>query len=276
MSLGELFGAHLRVPTRSARDLVPALEQAGLALESNAYDAWCASKLEMPSRGAWFGKRMTVAPTPPPHPAVGDLWFDVCELAPMVCNGRSWLATRPTARWQMRGFLDVAQRAPREVQVKPPYRALDPARLLDGDETAGVTQLTPGEGALYAWWFGKSLPHLFDWQAAEEALTGDAMRTLWQASAKEWTSTKVNADEAARVFVTPSTIDWDPDEVLESELEVPAARRGMIRGELTRERDIGVRTAVLLQTGLYQRISAWAFIAEDIKLDSLLDRAKFR
>jgi hypothetical protein len=107
-------------------------------------------------------------------------------------------------------------------------------------------------------------------------LTGEAMRTLWQASAKEWTSTKVDADEAARVFVTPSTIDWDPDEVLESELEVPEAQRGMIRGEFTRERDIATRTSVLLQTGLHQRISAWAFIPEDVMLASLLDRAKFR
>jgi hypothetical protein len=102
------------------------------------------------------------------------------------------------------------------------------------------------------------------------------MRALWQRSAKEWTSTKIDADEAARVFVTPSTIDWDPDEVLDSELEIPEAQRGMIRGELTRERDITARTSVLLQTGLHQRISAWAFLAEDVKLDSLLDRAKFR
>ncbi len=78
------------------------------------------------------------------------------------------------------------------------------------------------------------------------------------------------------MFVTPSTIDWDPDEVLDSELEVPETRRGMIRGELTRERDISARTAVLLQTGLHQRISAWSFLAEDVMLASLLDRAKFR
>jgi hypothetical protein len=276
MSLGELFTAHLRVPTRSARDLVPALERAGLELEARAYEAWCAGKSEVPSLGAWFGKRMVIAPSPPQQPSAGDLWFDICELAVMVCTDRSWLATRPTARWQMRGFLDVASRSPREVQVKPPYRALEPARLVAGEEDANVTQLTAGEATLYAWWFGKSLPHLFDWQAAQESLTGGAMRALWQRSAKEWTSTKIDADEAARVFVTPSTIDWDPDEVLDSELEIPEAQRGMIRGELTRERDITARTSVLLQTGLHQRISAWAFLAEDVKLDSLLDRAKFR
>ena len=61
MSLSELFTAHLRVPTRAARDLVPALERAGLEIEARAYEAWCAGKSDVPSLGAWFGKRMAIA-----------------------------------------------------------------------------------------------------------------------------------------------------------------------------------------------------------------------
>ena len=78
--------------------------------------------------GAWFGRRMTIGSSP--LPAVdGEMWFDICELALMVCVGRAWLATRPVAQWQMRGFLEVAHRTPRVVQVTPPYRALDQAQL---------------------------------------------------------------------------------------------------------------------------------------------------
>ncbi|HTL37826.1 MAG TPA: hypothetical protein VL326_32065 [Kofleriaceae bacterium] len=276
MSLGDLFAAHLRAPSHNARELVAALAGAGLEHEASAVDAWCSAKHEIASRGAWFGKHVPVSAVPPATAAAGDLWFDICELALMVCTGRDWLATRPMARWQMHGFLEAAPRVPREVQVKPPYRALDPARLLQGDELGRCTMLTAGEATLYAWWFGKSLPHLFDWQAAAEALPGTAMRELWLTSNKEWTSTKLDTDEAARIFVTPSTIDWDPDEVLDSELELPETKRAMIRGELTRERDIGARTSVLLQTGLHSRVTVWATIAEDVRLAALLDRSQFR
>jgi hypothetical protein len=275
MSLAEQFAAHLRAPSRDARDLAAMLAGAGLALEARAYEAWCAGGTDIAAEGAWFGKRVAIAPRPP-SASPGSLWFDICELALMVHAGRAWIATRPTARWQMHGFLDVSQRAPRTVQITPPYRALDPARLVAGDELARCTQVTAGEATLYAWWFGKMLPHLFDWQSAQETLPGAAMRELWLASAKEWTSTKLDEDEGARIFVTPSTIDWDPDEVLESEEALPHARRAMILGEHTRDASIGSRTAVLLQTGLFETVSAWQFIAEDVKLASLLDRNAFR
>jgi hypothetical protein len=275
MSLSESFATHLRAPSRTARELVGMLDAAGLAIEARCYAAWCDGVGDITGTGAWFGKRVAIAAHAPTASA-GELWFDICELALMVHAGSSWIATRPTARWQMRGFLDTSARVPREVQVVPPYRALDPARIVTGDERRRCTQLTEGEGTLYAWWFRKMLPHVFDWRSAHEILPAAAMREMWYPSVKEWTSTKVNCDEGARVFVTPSTIDWDPDEVLDSEAALPEARRGMIRGELTRDADIGFRTAVLLQTGLLRTVSAWALIPEDIKLASLLDRDAFR
>lgn len=274
MNLGDLFSPHLRCPDRSVRGLESALDALGFANEAAAYGAWCAHEHEIIGTGAWFGRRVTIS-TSPPAAVDGELWFDICELALMVCAGRSWLATRPVAQWQMRGFLEVASCEPRAIQVAPPFRVLDPARLLGADERAACSRITCGEAALYSWWFGKSLPHLFDWQAAQESL-GTAMRDLWLPSRKEWTSTKLDADEAARIFVTPSTIDWDPDEVLESELGVAESKRGMIRGEYTREPDIGFRTAVLVDGGLLESVTYWGSIAEDVKLMSLLDRGAFR
>jgi hypothetical protein len=275
VSLAELFAAHLRAPSRPARELVAALDAAGLANEARAYEAWCDGAREIAASDAWFGRQIAIA-TRPPQANAGDLWFDICELALMVHAGSAWLATRPTARWQMRGFLDASARAAREVQVAPPYHALDPARIVPGDERRRCTQLTEGEALLYAWWFRKVLPHLFDWRSAVTSLPATVMRELWYPSSKEWTATKLNCDEGARVFVTPSTIDWDPDEVVESELALPEARRGMIRGELTRDPEIGFRTSVLLQIGLLESVSAWWMIPEPIRLSSLLDRDAFR
>lgn len=275
-TLAELFTRHLRAPERSSGALVDALAAAGFAAESGALATWCARRTEyVESSGPWSGTPIHVAATPPAGAQPGALWFDVAALALAVQCGRAWLDTRPAMRWQMRAFLDVAPRAPREVQVAPPYRALDPERLVVGGELERVTSVTAGESTLFAIWFGKGLPHLYDWQAAQEAVPAARLRAMWSFGPKEWTSAKLDSDEAARVFVTPSTIDWSPDEVEEDELERPEAQRAMLRGEWTRDREIGFRTAVLLQTGLVTSVSRWQFLAEDVKLTALLDRSAF-
>jgi len=270
VSLGALFAKHLR--QAKPRALAAALSDAGLVPERKAYEAWLGGANHVEIDGA----RIAIGATPPAAPMPRDRWFDVCELAMMVQAGRSWLALRPAGRWQMRGFLDVAERGPRAVQIAPPYRALDPERIASGDELARCTNLTAGEATLYAWWFGKLLPHLYDWQSALEQLPAPVLRELWIASSKEWTSMKLSEDEAARIFVTPSTIDWEPSEVADDEMELPDQRRGMIRGEYTRDPEIGFRTAVLMQTGLLENVSAWSFLAEDVRLMSLIDRGAFR
>ena len=50
----------------------------------------------------------------------------------------------------------------------------------------------------------------------------------------------------------------------------------MIRGEYTREPDTGMRTAVHGEIGLFETISKWNMLAEDVRLASLLDRGRFR
>ena len=275
MTLSELFTAHLRSPSRHERGLVAALERAGLDVEASAYRAWCVGSREIKADGAWFGQHVTIA-SAPPKPRSGELWFDICELALMIYGGRAWIATRPTARWQMHGFLDVSSRAPRIVQVAPPYRALDPARLTAGAEFDRCTNVTPGEATLYAWWFGKMLPHRFDWLAAAKELAAPAMDALWTASTKEWSATRLDQDEAARISVMRSTCDVDPLDLVESEVRLPPAERVMIRGEYTRESDVGMRTAVHGEIGLFETISKWNMLAEDVRLTSLLDRSRFR
>jgi hypothetical protein len=272
MSLADLYTDYLVARRRAAAagPLGDALAAAGLATEAELWRAWCDGKTAVTiAAGPWTGRTAHLGSRAPAIAAIGDVWFDVCELVAMIHVGRSWLATRPVAAWQMRGFLAMSVRLPREVQVAPGYTPLDPDRVAVGDR---VTNVTAGEATLYAWWFGKTLPNLFDWGSAVETLPGTAMRELWRSSAREWTSSRLPDDEAVRVFVTPSTIDWVPSEVVDDELERPESRRAMLRGELTRDPQIGFRTAVALQSGLLARVSAWDAIPEPIKLDWLIDR----
>ncbi len=276
-ALGDAFSRYLRARDRSGLEdaLTDGLMAAGHELDAHLWQAWCQGGAAVSiTGGPWAGRPAHLGTAPPPSSRVGELWFDVCSLSPMIQVGRAWLCVRPAARWQLRGFLDAADVQPREVQVRPPYRALDRDRLL-GDGAGPATELTAGEATLYAWWSGMSLPHLFDWQSAAEHL-GATADTLWGPLPREWTSTRLADDEAARIFVTRETIDLVPSEVAEEDVERPERDRIMIRGELTRDPTIGFRTAVTMQTGLFRTVSAWHTIAEDVVLGSLLDRSAFR
>jgi hypothetical protein len=272
---GDAYLAYLRIKDRRtcAQSLDDALVAADLADEAMLWRAWCAGESHAAlTSGPWRDRAVHLGVSPPHGATTGDLWFDVCEVALMVHAGRAWLATRPTAGWQMRGFLGAASRASREVQVRPPHTALDPDRLLEGrdDQTAG--DLTSGEATLYACWFGKTVPDLLDWQAAAEHLPPEQVKALLSDGAKEWTSMKFADDEAARVFVTPTTINEDPREIAKDK----ARAVSMIAGEYTHKHAIGFRTSVLVERGLLRGAPSSQPIIEGIALTSLLDRSSFR
>jgi hypothetical protein len=263
MSLGAHFVRHLRDPRGGdPRGFASELAAAGLELEARCFTAW----VDHAPNLAEGHPPIAIATTPPETATAGDRWFDPCELTLMLHAGRAWLATRPTARWQMHGMLEVSTRAPREVQVQPPYKALDPARLTPpGDEQDRCTELTAGEATLYAWFFNKMLPHRFDWQSAEEDLPEGIVAQLWRHSSMEWVAGQHPEDEGSRLVITPQTIESEPED-----------DDRIIRGEYTRDAKIGFRTAVLLQTGLLGTISSWHILPEPVKLTSLVDRAAFR
>jgi hypothetical protein len=261
-----VFAEYLRTGNRRGLEqrIHDALISTAATAEAVVWRAWCDGRAQHEVvDGVWAGRRVRIGIAPPANPALGDLWFDVCELSLMAYGGRAWLSTRPVASWQMRGFLEVSKRLAREVQVPPPYTPLDPERLLRANP---VTYLTAGEATLYAWWFGKALPHLFDWQAAAETMP-KLIDEMWRASRAEWISNKLANDEAARVFVTRKTIDDDPTD-LDDESR-------MIAGEYTQRWDIGFRTAVLASSGLFQTVSSWHILAENVRLAALLDRSTF-
>ena len=254
MTLGAQYLEHLRAPRSNAQGLAAALGAASLDEERECYRAWTAH--------ATMFDDIAVSAMAPASPALGERWFDVCELALMVNIGRAWLSTRPTARWQMHGFLAASNRAVRDVQVVQPYVALDPVRLTPaGDELARCTELTTGEASLYAGWFGKYVPHQLDWQSALEWIPSSVAAL---GLSREWVSNTVDNDEAANVTITPATIEVDPDD-----------DPSMMRGEFTRDLAIGFRGAVSHQGGVATKLSSFHWIVENVKLLDMCDRARF-
>jgi hypothetical protein len=272
---GDTYLAYLTIKDRRAcaQSLDDALVAADLADELALWRAWCAGESSAAlTSGTWRDRAVHLGVSPPHSTTIGDLWFDICEVALMVHAGRAWLATRPTARWQMRGFLGAAACVSREVHVRPPYTALDPDRLLEGRDDNAAGDLTSGEATLYAWWFGKTVPHLLDWRSAAEHLPPEQVKALWSVGVKEWTSTKLADDDAARVFVTHSTINEDPHEIAKDN----ARAASMIISEHTHKHSIGFRTSVLVEEGLLHGAPSSQPVVEGIALTSLLDRNSFR
>ena len=155
--LDALFTAYLASGrgADAAVRLAPALEAAGYALEAAALlatETTRATRVNLPGsvghgRRLWTGGRLPVAAR------VGDVWLDTCQLTPRLLVPRenndddgggggdgdgggggggayAWLDLRPVHNWQYATLLALARFTPRETQLDPPLRLLDPLRAV--------------------------------------------------------------------------------------------------------------------------------------------------
>src|SRR5215218_435079 len=126
-------------------------------------DALAASGHELEASLLSGDKPASVGPTLPSSAKTGDLWLDTVELMPMVFFTRDsgepfgWLALRPVERWQFAGFLDLTWAGAFRRRIGD-LKPMERGRLLAGEENGPVTHILRDEAALYAMWFGKSIP----------------------------------------------------------------------------------------------------------------------
>lgn len=293
MSLTDRFVDFLRARDDAAARVVLAreLQRVGHVLESFLLERWAAGEAvtEVDLEDfVWSGRRAWIGAMLPEAPAAGDLWFDVCEVVPMILLPRqiegdpseyapgvlerltpfvSWLSLRPVAKWQFGAFLELARLARRPVQVEPPFRVFDPERILAGNELEPLTRVTAGEAALYATWLGKGKADLESWRTAAAFLRPEELAALWGPRRREWAG---DVDEGLHVVVTPETFDVDPDELLEDDPELQAPSR-LVYGELEAPEDVGFRTSVSTQLGLF-RATADPLSILDVQLIDVLRR----
>ena len=215
MTLTDTFTAFLR--KRAGRDeMAAALERSGHQLEASLL----------------AGSTSTL----PAKAQPGDVWLDVAELMPMVRVPDGWLALRPVERWQFGAFADRAKWSGSRRRVGD-LTPMDGTRLLAGDEREPVTRVLRDEAALYAQWFGKSIPHRIDWQLAAEALGPEDAEQLW-GPVREWADEEY---DGAYRLVDAELIDFDPDD------EYPPV---LVVGATEAPPDVGFRTFVDARSGL--------------------------
>lgn len=291
MSLSSSYIDYIRRPGGPAGPaLSRELQGAGYGVEAallSSYLEGGTGQTTVELRGSpWSGHRAWLGPYLPDERETGDIWFDPLEVMPMLLIPdeplpedvdispellarytlyRGWIAMRPVANWQFNAFLQLAETGPREVQVGPPFRLLDPKRIITGRETDPVTSVTGGEARMYAHWFGKSLPDQYEWQMAARFLSHVEFNALWSGPQKEWAG---SYDEGTYLAISPETIEADPDNE-----DVQTGRHlRMLYGEWEFSREIGLRTHVLAQTGLFGGVFTIPTSLDNVELLDVLDR----
>lgn len=266
--LRETFRYYLEDLGSAARRaaMIDALTAAGLATEAGllAHYAFHGPGQGVIADGPFAGRDAHVG-AHLPRAGAGALWFDIAELTLMLLLGRdpreladlspevrsrlgptvSWMSLRPTARWQIGAFLDVAPREPIPQPYDLPFPFFDPSRLLAGNELGAVTRSTCDEAGLYANWFGKGLCTEEDWRAATRVFTEVSVEPPWGDPPREWAG-EAYFDETLRVAVSPDTVDLDPHDLVDE----ADPRLRMVYGEWAAPDDVTFRTAVSAQLGL--------------------------
>jgi hypothetical protein len=276
-TLHMLFVEHLRAaaPDQNAA-LAAALRDAGFNLEAALLPrvGW--------TEGAGEKRRRTfVGRHPPADAAPGQLWLDTVEVMPMVlveepARGksaqprRSWLATRPVARWQFRAFAAAAPLVGRKVQVVPKLRPFAADRLAAGSEQAPMTDITHGEATLYAHWFGKGVAGPNERQGAARTL-GDQFATLWAPGLREWAGYS-GADDSLRIRVGQENWHRAADGTLAATGAADEGGTEMLARELDHDRQTGFRTSVFGSSGLLTGAPGKLSTFEPVALAKLFPR----
>lgn len=295
MSLTERYIDYLRDrrDTSALGTLCAELEERGYQLEARllqSYEEQGPSVVQIDlEESAWSGLRARIGPQLPQAERAGDIWFDTCELMPMILLPsapllpneeytaealarippfEAWMALRPVANWQYAAFLNLAHVGPREVQLAPSFRLLDPDRVLQGDETQPTTNLTQSEAEMYAHWFGKSVCGHGEWQAAARLLTREQIAVLWNGLTREWGGT---FQEDVTVVVTPANMNLDLMEAWDNETGRDAADK-IFYGEWSIPQKVGFRTRVLYETGLLSSAQANPTSFDNVQLLDVLKR----
>jgi hypothetical protein len=245
------FTEYLQAGALEPEALAAALAAENLRIEAGLLgrDGWTDG---VDGVGVWSKRRVFVGRRPPQDAVIGELWLDVVDVTPMVlveepARGTArpprkvWMSTRPVARWQFRAFATAAPLVGREVQVVPSLVPMDPRRI-DGADLAPMTDITFGEGCLYAWWFGKALASVNQWQGAERTLSADAVAAMWAPSAYEWGG--YGSDEDARLRISAATWREDPDDYAGD-----GENDEMVVGAYDHRRDTGLRTVAETELG---------------------------
>ncbi|MBO0800422.1 MAG: hypothetical protein J2P31_16510 [Blastocatellia bacterium] len=268
-SLEKTFHNYLlsELEKEAAIEMYQVLGRSGLHDESKALETYleassispsCLGELDWDQRKCYAGKY------PPPKPNLGEVWFDVVELTPMLLipgidepsvDHACWIAMHPVYRWQFKGFLSCMKlgRVITQVPSAPDY--LSAVRFEGEGKSEYITDVYHDEALAYAYWFGKFITDQFELSYARHYLDDDEFSMVLPPKMRLWDETEFPASEFVRTAFGSDTLNKEEeDQYAEFLLRKSGENKNLpdrtVYEEWERRGDIGFSTSVPLQIGM--------------------------
>src|SRR5580700_1586537 len=207
------------------------LSQHALALE-HYFQANSVPKLTtpIPSIG---GRPSFAGPLPPSDPQLGQVWFDLFEVCPMILvpNKRDpalrlsyWVTLHPVYVWQFRVFLNLVRFESGRTEFPVPSDLMAKERFAACRSIDYVTGVYQDEAVAYAAWFGKSLCGRMTLSFARALGGNQLLDSVLPPGMRLWDGAEVSSSEFLRIAVGQNTLDklpWEEEELRDEDEHVP-------------------------------------------------------
>jgi uncharacterized protein YjbI with pentapeptide repeats len=241
------------------------LREPAMALE-NYFQSNSAAQHTIPI--ASIGGRPTFAgPLPPQSPQLGQVWFDLCEVCPMILvpntndaalRSAYWVTLHPVYVWQFRAFLSLVRYETGRTEFPVPKDLMAPERLSGLGSTDYVTGVYHDEAVAYGAWFGKSLCGRMTLKFLRAFGGEQLLDVVLPQGMRLWDGAEVSSSEFLRIAVGRNTLDRTPwhEEELRDAGESVAPADQMLFEEWEKQQDIGFVTCISVALGLGRKETA--------------------
>ncbi|HLP88840.1 MAG TPA: hypothetical protein VK184_09670 [Nostocaceae cyanobacterium] len=271
-----------------AKHLGQILHNIGLQNEAKLLTAYFdqgIQKIDNFQTDIWGQRRCFIGKFLPENAEIGDIWFDIVELTPMILipspyspliEMREWVSIRPVYTWQFRTFLNLVKwHLIKEYFMNVPD-LMDNKRFESINAMEFITNIYHEEAAAYAHWFGKQLTGQFTLEATREFAEPEQFFQILPPNFRLWDGAEYSGSEFVRIAVSQETIDKDAGEI-DEELEMRESKQNQILNnrvlfeEWEYKSNIGLGTAIPLQIELIKEIPRLAY--EFIELTNAAPRS---
>lgn len=209
------------------KELCKELERMGLNSECQALTLYLDGVTQQVlsfQESIWEDCRCFIGSNKPSSAQVGDLWFDIVELVPMILVSSAgsdihpmnvWVSIRPVYTWQFRTFAKLIEWQ----LIRKDFLKVDDLFNLDRwnhrPPLEFIGDIYHEEAAAYAHWFGKQLSGQFILEIAKETIKKEQFSSILPENRYLWDEAEYSLSEFVRIAISQANINKDPDDEFE-------------------------------------------------------------
>jgi hypothetical protein len=160
----------------------------------------------------WGQRRCFIGKDLPENAEIGDMWFDIVELTPMVLipsvyipsiEMREWISIHPVYAWQFRTFLNLVKWNLVQEYFMNASDLMDRNRFASCDSMEFITNIYHEEAVAYAHWFSKQLAGQFALESAREFTEPRQFSQILPPNFRLWDGAEYSGSEFLRIALNP-------------------------------------------------------------------------